>query len=153
MNDTTTATVVHALKLALTILAREDESSSTYGFYSGGDPRRFHPSEEECSPEEIANHKAACEAWARGERPDIRKACEPNREAVTYTDRGTGKTETIEPGTALALYAPFGIGIQDWTEAADEAREAVRHALQEVAPDVLAEFDRAGLIEGAIPPA
>lgn len=34
------------------------------------DPRHFHPDEECCSPAEIAAHRAACEAWERGETPD-----------------------------------------------------------------------------------
>lgn len=37
-----------------------------YGFFPGGDPRSFSPDEESCTPEEIAAHKAACEAWDAG---------------------------------------------------------------------------------------
>lgn len=43
---------------------------NSYGGYYGGDPRKFHPDEEVCSEAEIAAHKAACEAWNRGERPE-----------------------------------------------------------------------------------
>lgn len=39
-----------------------------YGHFPGGDPRMFTPDTESCMPEEIAAHKAACEAWDRGKR-------------------------------------------------------------------------------------
>ncbi len=34
-----------------------------YGFFPGGDPRRFHPDSECCTEEEIKAHKEACEFW------------------------------------------------------------------------------------------
>lgn len=37
-----------------------------YGFFPGGDPRNFHPDFEAATPEEIANHKRACEAAESG---------------------------------------------------------------------------------------
>lgn len=43
-----------------------------YGFFPGGDPRRFTP-DSDARPEELENHRKACEAWERGEqnsRPD-----------------------------------------------------------------------------------
>jgi hypothetical protein len=39
-----------------------------YGNFCGGDPRDFTPDPECSTEEERANHKAACEAWDRGER-------------------------------------------------------------------------------------
>lgn len=41
-----------------------------YGYYPGGDPRKFSPDPECCTVEENARWKAACEAWDRGETPD-----------------------------------------------------------------------------------
>lgn len=38
-----------------------------YGFYRPENPHDFHPDEECCSEEEIAAHKAACEAYDKGE--------------------------------------------------------------------------------------
>lgn len=38
-----------------------------YGFFPGGDPRRFSP-DGDATEKEIANHKAACAAWDRGEQ-------------------------------------------------------------------------------------
>ncbi len=64
----------------------------SYGGYYGGDPRRFFPDEECCTPAELAAHKAACEAWNRGERPDPRtRACSPE----------------------LGCERPYGIGVTD----------------------------------------
>ena len=44
-----------------------------YGFFSGGDPRKFHPDCESCSAAEIENHKKSCVIWdeaeGRGETP------------------------------------------------------------------------------------
>jgi hypothetical protein len=110
------------------------EPESSYGHYHGGDPRMFEPSEDECSAEEIAAHKAACEAWARGDRPDIRRACEPNREPITLTDPETGEQRTVEAGTALALYVPFGIGLNTYPpdEEAVRLRDALAAALVDI---------------------
>lgn len=53
------------------------QQDSGYGFSHGGDPRKFFPSHEECSPDEIANHRKACELWdeaeERGETPEPEK--------------------------------------------------------------------------------
>ena len=48
-------------------------SEVIYGFYHGGDPRKFFPDHEGCSEKELADHKAACQLWntmeSRGETP------------------------------------------------------------------------------------
>lgn len=45
----------------------------SYGFYHGGDPRRFHPDCQSCSEVEITAHKHACALWdqaeSRGDAP------------------------------------------------------------------------------------
>ena len=73
--------------------AREDVN---YGYPVVEDPRDFSPDPECCNPEEIAAHKAACEAWERGERPTR----EPTH-------------ETIADGETLIRLtrAPWGIGV------------------------------------------
>ena len=130
-----TPQTIEALTVALAYLEDAAKPEQMYGHYHGGDPRRFSPAEDECSPEEIAAHKAACEAWERGERPDIRKACEPNREPVSYIDEKTGQTETIEAGAGLALYAPFGIGVNTYIDDdAVKVRDLVRAALSALTP-------------------
>lgn len=54
-------------------------SETIYGFYHGGDPRKFHPDHECCSPEEIDRHRRSCALWdeaeSRGEIPTPEK-CE-----------------------------------------------------------------------------
>lgn len=47
-----------------------------YGFFHGGDPRKFHP-DSDSTEKELQNHKAACKLWdeaeARGETPEPEK--------------------------------------------------------------------------------
>jgi hypothetical protein len=43
---------------------------SHFGGYPGGDPRKFFPDPEMSSPEEMENHRKACEAWDRGDRTE-----------------------------------------------------------------------------------
>jgi len=73
-----------------------------YGFYAGGDPRDFSPDWESCSPEEIANHKAACASWdqaaARGETPEPEKC--PS--GWVYDEAGKPIMHVLR--------APYGIG-------------------------------------------
>lgn len=125
-----TTVTIDALRASLPVL-EEAAEQTMYGHYTGGDPRLFAPAEDECTPEEIAAHKAACEAWERGERPDIPHACEPLREDFTYTDKKSGEKITAAKGTGLALYAPFGVGVQTFVdETAMKARDLVRAALK-----------------------
>lgn len=57
----------------------ETRTEMGYGFFCGGDPRKFYPDCESCSEKEIENHKAACKLWdeadARGvsERVGVRR--------------------------------------------------------------------------------
>ena len=84
--------------------AREDEeepdevfgeptpaSEVIYGFYHGGDPRKFSPDYECCSEKEIADHKAACKLWddmeTRGETPRMRSPRRLRRHPSTTSHR------------------------------------------------------------------
>jgi hypothetical protein len=75
---------------------------SGYGFFSGGDPRRFSPAVESCSPAEIDNHKRACALWneaeSRGETPEPEKCLS----GLIYDEQGKA--------VAHVLRAPYGIG-------------------------------------------
>lgn len=64
-----------------------DDEQIGYGAFHGGDPRDFTPDPECSTDEERAAHKAACDAWNRGEEIEIRGGCEYRK---------------VEPGTALA---------------------------------------------------
>lgn len=79
-------------------------SDPIYGFFTGGDPRKFHPDHESCRPEELANHKRACELWdaaeARGETP------EPEKCPSGFMYDADGKC------VGHVLRAPYGIGTQ-----------------------------------------
>ncbi len=69
-----------------------------YGYFTGGDPRLFHPDHEDSTPEEIANWKAACD-----------KADELQSAANLPCPSGW---ERLPDGTvAHVLRAPFGIGM------------------------------------------
>lgn len=77
-------------------------SEVIYGFYHGGDPRKFFPDHECCSEKEIADHKAACKLWdemeARGETPTPEKC-----ESGWRTDPETGAHYHV-------LKSRYGIG-------------------------------------------
>ena len=83
-----------------------------YGFFCGGDPRKFHPDGEGCTEEEMANHAAACKLWdeaeARGETPTP-EACPSD---LAHDDAG-------KPGMHI-LSAPYGIGTYEYEVEDDE---------------------------------
>jgi len=67
MQNTVLALHVKALRKALE-RGRDyaEQVFSGYGFYRPENPHSFYPDHECCTPEEIANHKAACEAFDNG---------------------------------------------------------------------------------------
>lgn len=78
-----------------------------YGFYRPENPHDFSPDHESCTDEEVANHRAACEAWDRG---DYKR--EPGSESF-YNEAGE-----------LSLHitrAPWGVG--SYTDTIDEAAD------------------------------
>ena len=78
-----------------------------YGFYRPENPHNFSPDAESCSDEEMANHKAACEAWDRGD----------------YKAPLGSETVRDESGRMVAhiLRAPWGIG--SYTDMRDDAAD------------------------------
>ena len=77
-----------------------------YGFFHGGDPRKFWPDHECCTPKEIENHKAACKLWdeaeARGEMPTP----EANPSGWLHDDKGNI--------IGHVLRSPYGIGTYEF---------------------------------------
>lgn len=75
---------------------------SGYGFFCGGDPRKFFPDGEGCDPKELENHRRACKLWdeaeARGETPEPEKC--PS--GWVYDEQGKA--------IAHVLRSPYGIG-------------------------------------------
>lgn len=73
-----------------------------YGYFNGGDPRKFCPDGECCTEKEIENHSRACALWneaeQRGEIPTPEKC--PSE--WIFNNKG-------EP-VAHVLRAPYGIG-------------------------------------------
>lgn len=81
-------------------IRRAKRRETTYGGFHGGDPRDFKPDPECSTQEERAAHRAACEAWDRGERPE------------SETGR-MGKFEQLPDGRTLkhpCTYGAFGLG-------------------------------------------
>ena len=86
-----------------------------YGFFHGGDPRKFHPDGESNSPQELADHTAACKLWdeaeARGETPTP-ESCPSGWNAdrtihVLRSKYGLGLTECeVEDEPPGAHYGP-----------------------------------------------
>jgi hypothetical protein len=88
-----------------------------YGFFHGGDPRKFFPDHESCSPDEIENHKKACALADRleAEGKPVDWHCPSGWEQWGDT-------------VVHVLRAPFGIGgyvaeFEQFFEAADEWQE------------------------------
>lgn len=71
------------------------EIQGIYGFFNGGDPRNFHPDAGDCTPEELENH---------------RKACEYVEQCGEALPCPSGWVELPDGATAHVLRAPFGIG-------------------------------------------
>ena len=76
-----------------------------YGPFPGGDPRKFAPDEECCSPKEIAAHAAACKEWDEGHGVDRGPSCATFGDGSAWS--GTG----------------FGIGIYEYDD--DEEPEEI----------------------------
>lgn len=77
----------------------------TYGFFSGGDPRKFRPDAESCMELELEAHRKACALWdeaeARGETP---------------TPEACPSGWIVLNGTQVhVLRAPYGIGTYEFT--------------------------------------
>ena len=72
------------------------QQETCYGFFCGGDPRKFTPDYEDCSPEEIERWKAACNQ-ARELESKRNLPCPSGWERIGDT-------------VIHVLRAPFGIG-------------------------------------------
>lgn len=72
-------------------------AEACYGFFHGGDPRKFTPDYEECRPEEIQRWKEAC-----------KQADELEAKRSLPCPSGWERTES--GGVRHVLRAPFGIG-------------------------------------------
>jgi hypothetical protein len=88
-----------------------------YGFYRPANPHDFSPDHESCTPEEIAAHKAACDAFDKGDyKPPL----------GSETFRGE-KGETV----LHILRAPWGIG--SYSEIDPEAEPLIARARAAIA--------------------
>lgn len=107
------AELLEALKRALPFMEAESVISG-YGYFRPSNPNNFFPDPESCTEAEIANHKAACEAYDAGNYRD---------------DYGDG---WLTP-TMHVTKAPWGIGsynapIPELEEQCERARAAIAKA-------------------------
>lgn len=61
-----------------------------YGIFPGGDPRKFIPDEECCSPQEIEAHAIACEEWDKGNELPFAPGCRTLGDGTVWTGKGFG---------------------------------------------------------------
>lgn len=99
------ANPIDLLERALPFI-QEGGTIQGYGFHRPANPNDFFPDHEACSPQEIENHKAACEAWNRGEY-------KPNPD-----------DESGWRGNMHILKAPWGIGRYSYMR--EDAAELVK---------------------------
>lgn len=87
-------------------------SELIYGFYHGGDPRKFEPDQECCSADEIDRHRRACILWnemeAKGEIPTPEK-CESG---WIYDDDGKPVMHILK--------SSYGIGVYEFPDEEEE---------------------------------
>jgi hypothetical protein len=69
---------------------------SVYGYFPGGDPRKFEPDAEVCTPEELAAHREACAA----------------ADAAGDVDCPPGHGALVRDGEVIGIWhgGPFGVG-------------------------------------------
>lgn len=98
-----------------------EHKDAGYGFYHGGDPRDFHPDSESCTPEELASHKAACDAFDAADAAGTPMKPEPD---------GSG---WVAPGVHITKSA-YGIGTYQYpSHCAEMAAEALASAALDAA--------------------
>lgn len=78
-------------------VAREWAKVEGYGNFQGGDPRDFVPDPDCSTAAERAAHKAACEAWERGEQEPV---------------EGSHREEAKDGALVVSHRAVYGLGVQ-----------------------------------------
>jgi len=66
-----------------------------YGFFPGGDPRLFSP-DSDSTPEELENHRSACEAWGSGQQSSHPDCYHGSNYVLTSCQFGLGSYEWAE---------------------------------------------------------
>lgn len=100
-----------------------------YGFFPGGDPRKFQPDEESNTEEELEAWRLACAEWDKGNQVDIGGSCVLiNGMIFTFSGYGLGSyeydiDEPDDDGPELVIVNPpaegFEVGYQDDDPARD----------------------------------
>jgi len=79
-----------------------------YGYFHGGDPRKFYPDYESCSLEELENHKRACDLWNAAEKAGNALPPEPNPSMSVHNQVGQCVLHITK--------APFGVGMYEFDD-------------------------------------
>ena len=107
------------LLAALREIAKDEDCQ--YGFFPGGDPRKFTPDGEDCTDAERAAHKEACRIWDEAEAAG--RSMNPAEPSGSWLASDDGKT------VMHILKANFGIGTYSYsTYVAQLARAALAKA-------------------------
>ena len=115
-----------AMREALTFFEEWAEGQG-YGCFPGGDPRRFAPDPKESTEAQRVAHRAACEAWNRGDCVQFEGSMNLNE--IRYT-RIDGTKRVIPARTAFVSSSVFGHGTIRWRdEEMVRARDGLRSAL------------------------
>lgn len=81
---------------------------TAYGMFTGGDPRRFSPDPEVCTPEEMARHEEACKAAEAGEGLDRAPQCSGGGDGSQAHGKGFGCGVTTINVTYLQILDEAG---------------------------------------------
>jgi hypothetical protein len=107
--------LVDCLSATLAFLERIAAPVETYGFFGGGNPHEFRPDEEN-APEEIAAHRGACEAWDRGDRPELPASGRTELVTIQEMPDGAGGTLPAHTGPAIVCGGSFGAGVYTYRD-------------------------------------
>lgn len=115
------AAVKAAIERALPFVESAAQEDTVYGFFHGGDPRKFSPDPEASTEVEREAHKQACAAF--DENKPLPGCCEHH-----FNDKGEL--------AMIVTKAPFGLGVSVYQdEDAVEAANALKSALEILSRD------------------
>lgn len=84
-------------------------TETSYGYYRGGDPRRFFPDPEGATDEEEEAYRLACELWEKAESKGQKPAVSDDKSG--WICRPGGGENGGENGAVFVLKPAFGVGV------------------------------------------
>ena len=83
---------------------RGEAEVTGYGYSATEDPHDFTPDPECCTAEEIARHKAACDAWDRGEHIPVCMSDGSTSGTIIKRDDGSAVVHCHRAGWGIGTY-------------------------------------------------